>query len=188
LIALGAVGVAAVASRSRRAWCVAGIVYASAILVAPALLRTDVSVGFAAIVFLFAVVWTTDTVAYFAGRLIGGPKLMPRVSPSKTWSGALGGTLAAGAGGTLVAGFFGLGSLVTVAAIAVGLSAASQIGDLAESAIKRRFEVKDASNLIPGHGGLMDRLDGFVAAAVAAVIIGLLRGGFEAPARGLMVW
>jgi phosphatidate cytidylyltransferase len=188
LIALGAFGVATLASRVRRAWCAAGLIYAAGNLIAPVLLRGDATMGFAAMLFLFVIVWLTDIVAYFVGRAVGGPKLMPWVSPNKTWSGAIGGTLAAVVGGVLVAGQFGVDGLAAIAAVALGLSVASQAGDLAESAIKRRFQVKDASGLIPGHGGLMDRLDGFVAAAVTAASIGLLHGGFEAPARGLMVW
>jgi phosphatidate cytidylyltransferase len=144
--------------------------------------------GFAAILFLFVIVWLTDIIAYFVGRSAGGPKLMPRVSPNKTWSGALGGTVAAVAGGVIVARQFGIDGLVPVAVIAFVLSVASQAGDLLESAIKRRFNAKDASQLIPGHGGLMDRLDGFVAAAAASALIGMTHGGFDASARGLMVW
>jgi phosphatidate cytidylyltransferase len=155
IIALGVLGAAALTSKVRRGWCAGGLVYAAAILIAPVLLRHDASLGFAAILFLFVIVWLTDITAYFVGRALGGPKLMPRVSPNKTWSGALGGTAA---------------------------------GDLAESAIKRRFNAKDASQLIPGHGGLMDRLDGFVAAVSAATLIGIAHGGFDNPARGLMVW
>jgi phosphatidate cytidylyltransferase len=133
-------------------------------------------------------VWTTDALAYFAGRALGGPKLMPAVSPKKTWSGAAGGTLGAVAAGLIVVKVAGLQVTVAVAAVALMLSVVSQIGDLVESAVKRRFNAKDASQLIPGHGGLMDRLDGFLTAVLAATMVGLLRGGFEAPARGLLIW
>jgi phosphatidate cytidylyltransferase len=152
------------------------------------LLRRDAALGFAAILFLFVIVWLTDITAYFVGRAVGGPKLLPRVSPNKTWSGAIGGTAAGVAGGVAVASQFGIAKLGVAALVALVLSVVSQAGDLAESAIKRQFNAKDASQLIPGHGGLMDRLDGFVAAAVAGALIGLARGGFDAPARGLMVW
>jgi phosphatidate cytidylyltransferase len=188
LVVLSGFGVAALASRARRAWCAAGLFYATALLVAPVILRTDPALGFAAILFVFAVVWFSDIVAYFAGRAIGGPKLMPRVSPKKTWSGAIGGTAGGVLGGVLVARYFGIAGLGAAAAIACALSLISQAGDLIESAIKRRFNTKDASHLIPGHGGLMDRLDGFVTAALAAVLIGIAHGGVPAPARGLMVW
>jgi phosphatidate cytidylyltransferase len=113
---------------------------------------------------------------------------MPGVSPNKTWSGALGGTAAGIIGGVAVAQVAGGRNLATVALVALVLSVIAQAGDFLESAIKRRFYAKDAGALIPGHGGLMDRLDGFVTAATAAVLIGLLHGGLDAPARGLMMW
>ena len=188
LIALGCFGAAALASNVRRMWCAAGLVYAAALLIAPVLLRRDASFGFAAILFLFVIVWLTDITAYFVGRAAGGPKLMPRVSPNKTWSGAIAGTVASMIGGVIVASQFDIGGLAAVAVVAFVLSVVSQVGDLAESAVKRQFNAKDASQLIPGHGGLMDRLDGFVAAAAAGVLIGTAHGGFDAPARGLMVW
>jgi len=188
LIALGFFGVAALASKVRAVWCATGLVYAAAILIAPVLLRRDPDLGFAAILFLFVIVWLTDITAYFVGRAAGGPKLMPRVSPNKTWSGAIAGTVASMIGGVIVASQFDIGGLAAVAVVAFVLSVVSQVGDLAESAVKRQFNAKDASQLIPGHGGLMDRLDGFVAAAAAGVLIGTAHGGFDAPARGLMVW
>jgi phosphatidate cytidylyltransferase len=188
LVALGVLGAAVMTSKVRRGWCSGGLVYAAAILIAPVLLRHDASLGFAAILFLFVIVWLTDITAYFVGRTVGGPKLMPRVSPNKTRSGALGGTAAGVAGAVVVASQFSIGNLVAAGAVALVLSVVSQAGDLAESAIKRRFNAKDASQLIPGHGGLMDRLDGFVAAASAATLIGIAHGGFDHPARGLMVW
>jgi phosphatidate cytidylyltransferase len=192
IVALGCFGVAALASRIRRVWCAGGLIYAAAILIAPVLLRSvatqGAGFGFAAILFVFVIVWLTDITAYFVGRSAGGPKLMPRVSPNKTWSGAIGGTVAGVVGGVIVARQFGADGFICIAVVAFVLSVASQAGDLAESAIKRRFNAKDASQLIPGHGGLMDRLDGFVAAAVAGALIGIMHGGFHDPARGLMVW
>jgi phosphatidate cytidylyltransferase len=185
LVALSLFGVATLASRARRGWCVVGTAYAAALLIAPVVLRDDPNFGFTAILVVFVIVWLTDIVAYFTGRALGGPKLMPRVSPNKTWSGAIGGTLAGTAGGVLVAGGF---NNVEIVLVALALSLASQGGDLFESAVKRRFSAKDASQLIPGHGGLMDRLDGFIAAVLAGVLIGLFHAGFDAPARGLVVW
>jgi phosphatidate cytidylyltransferase len=152
------------------------------------ILRRDPALGFAAMLFVFAIVWVTDIAAYFAGRAIGGPKLWPAVSPKKTWSGAIGGTLGGIAAGLLVAKMAGLVVAPMLVLVALGLSIVAQAGDLLESAIKRHFGAKDASQLIPGHGGLMDRLDGFLTAAAAAVMVGLLRGGLEGPARGLLVW
>ncbi len=188
LIALGMMGAATLASRSLRGWCVAGVLYAGLILVGPVLLRRDPAFGFQALLFLFAVVWLTDVLAYFSGRMLGGPKLMPNVSPKKTWSGALGGAVGGTLGGTAVAMYFGIANLTMTALVALCLSVAAQAGDLLESWIKRRFDAKDASSLIPGHGGVMDRLDGFVAAALVAMLIGLVRGGTENPASGLLIW
>ncbi len=170
------------------AWMVAGLLYASVLLVAPTVLRRDPAFGFVAILFLFAVVWGTDIAAYFAGRAIGGAKLWPAVSPNKTWSGAIGGALGGFAAGLMVVKLAGLVIAPMLLLVAFGLSVASQAGDLLESAIKRRFGAKDASQLIPGHGGLLDRLDGFLTAVAAAVMVGLIRGGLEGPARGLLVW
>ena len=169
-------------------WMLAGLIYAGALLLAPILLRRDPALGFSAMLFLFAIVWATDIAAYFAGRAIGGPKLMPAVSPKKTWSGALGGALGAVVAGLIVVKCAGLGVTPALVILAFVLSVVAQAGDLAESAIKRHFGAKDSSALIPGHGGLMDRLDGFLTAAAAAVMVGLARGGLEAPARGLLIW
>jgi phosphatidate cytidylyltransferase len=186
--ALGVAGLAAMAPAQQRGWVAGGVPYAAAIGMAPVVLRSDTEDGFLAVMFLFAIVWTTDIVAYFLGRLIGGPKLMPRVSPKKTWSGALGGLAGAVLAGIAVAAAAGLSALISIAIVAAILSAVAQAGDLFESHLKRRFGAKDSSHLIPGHGGLMDRLDGFVLAATAAAVIGILRGGLAAPARGLLVW
>ena len=141
-----------------------------------------------AIIFLFAIVWSTDIAAYFTGRMLGGPKLIPQVSPSKTWTGALGGLLAAMLAAVVIAKAAALPAMFALAMIAVLLSVCAQGGDLFESWVKRKFGAKDSGHLIPGHGGLMDRLDGFVTAAVLAALIGLMRGGVLAPGRGLVVW
>jgi phosphatidate cytidylyltransferase len=188
IVSLGAMAAAALASSQQRLWCAGGVVYAGVVLIAPIVLRSDAQFGFITLVFLFAVVWTTDIVAYAAGRGIGGAKLAPTISPNKTWAGAIVGALAAAAVGVVVARSAGVGNPWPIALVALMLSVVSQGGDLFESALKRRFGVKNASELIPGHGGLMDRLDGFLAAAGAGALFGLLRGGIDAPARGLMVW
>jgi phosphatidate cytidylyltransferase len=188
LVGLGALAATIFAPRERRFWITAGIGYAGTLLLAPLLLRADQTYGFPAMVLLFAIVWSTDIFAYFAGRAIGGPKLAPAVSPKKTWSGAVGGAVGAVLVAVAVADLFGSVDRGTIAVIALALSVCAQLGDLLESWIKRQFGVKDASRLIPGHGGVMDRLDGFWAAAVAACVVGLLRGGFDNAARGLLVW
>ena len=177
-----------VGGAGRPGWIIVGAAYAVLLLIAPVLLRHDQSYGMAALLILFAIVWTTDIAGYFAGRAIGGPKLAPALSPKKTWSGAIAGLIGAGIVIAVSAPYITGAQIVPLVVLAVVLSIASQAGDLAESALKRRFNVKDASQIIPGHGGVMDRLDGFWAAVVCAAIIGLARGGFSEPARGLLVW
>ncbi|MDB5638494.1 MAG: phosphatidate cytidylyltransferase [Bradyrhizobium sp.] len=185
-LALGLAGVAMLSS-AQPIWTGGGFFYAAAAQVASVLVRLDQVYGFVALILILLVVWATDIGGYFAGRGIGGPKLWPRVSPRKTWAGAIGGFVAS----LLVAsGFAALGQGKTVPLLLLGaaLSIVSQLGDLFESAVKRRFGVKDSSHIIPGHGGLLDRLDGFVAAVVMAAIFGFLRGGVDGVGRGLMVW
>ena len=185
-LAVGLAGVALL-SPQRRLWNAAGFFYAAAAEVASVLVRLDQTWGFVALILILLVVWVTDIGGYFAGRGIGGPKLWPRVSPKKTWAGAIGGFAASVviAGGFVASGLGKTGPLLILGAV---LSIASQFGDLFESAVKRRFGVKDSSQIIPGHGGLMDRLDGFVAAVVLAAIFGFLRAGADGVGRGLMVW
>ena len=186
VLVVGLAGVIVV-SPERRLWTATGFCYAAAAEVASVLVRHDQAHGFVALILILLVVWVTDIGGYFAGRGIGGPKLWPRVSPKKTWAGAIGGFVASLA----IAGAFaalGLAKTVPVVLVGAALSVASQLGDLFESAVKRRFGVKDSSHLIPGHGGIMDRLDGFVAAVVVAAIFGLLRGGIDGVGRGIMVW
>ena len=121
---------------------------------------------------LALVVIATDVFGYFGGRLIGGPKFWPRVSPKKTWSGTVAGWVAAAIVGALFAAFTNAGfGLVIVSML---ISFASQMGDIAESAIKRRAGVKDSSALIPGHGGLLDRFDGMLGASVALLMLQLI--------------
>ena len=151
-------------------------------------IRRDAAWGFVAVLFVALTVWATDIFAYAVGRAIGGPLLWPRVSPNKTWAGAVGGVVGGVAAGTSVAYASGVDKLVAVGIVALLLSVLTQAGDLFESAVKRRFGAKDAGSLIPGHGGLMDRLDGFLVAALVALLIGILRQGPDAPAQGLLIW
>jgi phosphatidate cytidylyltransferase len=186
---IAAVAAAASLATTRTLWPPAGVIYAAALGIGLVVLRTAPELGALSVIFLFAVVWATDTGAYFAGRFIGGPKLAPVVSPKKTWSGAVGGLIAALiAGLAVVAATSEVVVSLGIAVVAIVLSIASQVGDLFESWVKRRFDVKDASHLIPGHGGLMDRVDGLIFAAVLAVVIGLVHGGPGAIGRGLLSW
>jgi phosphatidate cytidylyltransferase len=182
-ILAAALAIAALAERGRRLWSMAGLLYAGATVLPITLLRSSPSSGLAAVVWLLAVVWGTDTLAYFGGRLFGGPKLWPRLSPSKTWSGFVIGVC----GGALVGLAVAPVSVNNWTLLMLGLAmgATAQAGDLFESTLKRHFNVKDTSSLIPGHGGVMDRLDGFIAASLYAVLVGGLRAGFAAPAQGL---
>lgn len=195
VIAVGAGAVAALGG-TRRLWCGAGLLYAGLVLAGPMLLRRDLHADFGvlALFYLFAVVWATDILALFAGRRIGGPKLAPSISPKKTWSGAIAGALGGVAAGAAVAA---VGSnllnlpktnILAATGLALLLSVVAQGGDLLESAVKRRFGVKDSGRIIPGHGGLMDRLDGFLAAAGAAALLGVARGGLDGAASGLLAW
>jgi phosphatidate cytidylyltransferase len=179
---------AGICARNHGLWVAGGVLYASILLISVAVLRSDSAFGFWAILYLFAIVWATDILGYFVGRWIGGPKLSPRLSPKKTWSGALGGALGAVLAGAAVTRYAGIAHFSAIVGLGLILSAVAQSGDLFESGVKRRFGTKDAGHVIPGHGGFMDRLDGFLAAALAAAIIGIARGGLNAPARGLLVW
>jgi len=172
---------------TERAWLTVGFVYAAAALAASALIRLDGAMGFQALMFTLLVVWASDIGGYFAGRAIGGPKLWPRVSPNKTWAGS-GGAVVLSLVVALVVVWLGWGRLVPVLILAVAVSIVAQLGDLFESALKRRFGVKDSSQIIPGHGGLLDRLDGFVAAIVFVALIGYLRAGADGIGRGFMIW
>jgi phosphatidate cytidylyltransferase len=178
MVAIGALGAAVLARTARgKLWAVGGLGYALVISLVAPLVRDHPAFGLTAVLWMFAVVWGTDIAAYFTGRRLGGPKLWPRVSPKKTWSGFLGGLLAAtllGVAVVRIASGFGVPVTVglgTVAFLSAVASVASQLGDLAESALKRRFDVKDSGHLIPGHGGVMDRVDGFWAVAVLAGIV-----------------
>lgn len=158
------------AFRGKSYWLTGGIFYAGLSGISLAALRGSDTNGLITILFIFAIVWGTDILAYFVGRAIGGPKLAPRISPGKTWSGAIGGTVAGVIAGCLVVWLAGDGLTIWHVLITAVLSIASQIGDLFESFIKRRFGVKDSSRLIPGHGGVMDRVDGLVFACFLAFL------------------
>lgn len=168
---------AARAVGARPLWLAFGVFYIGLAGVALIDLRHDDLVGRDNVIFLFLVVWASDIAAYLAGRSLGGPKLAPRISPNKTWSGAVGGLIGAsaiGLGTALVLGPGGSPARMVLVSAVLGI--ATQSGDMLESWIKRRFGVKDSSGLIPGHGGLLDRLDGVLAAAPLAALIGVVSG------------
>jgi phosphatidate cytidylyltransferase len=169
-------------------WAAVGVPYVALPPLALVVLRQHPEHGLTAVLFLFAVVWSADTAAYFFGRLIGGAKLWPSVSPNKTWAGLIGAMTGAALAGLGTALGAGLPAMLPVVLIAAVLAVVEQGGDLFESALKRAHGVKDAGRLIPGHGGLLDRVDGLVAAAVAAALLGISRGGIDGAAGGLLVW
>lgn len=187
-----AIGVAVEWNRVTRAggtlWLALGAGYAMLAAASPIVLRFDETWGFAAIIWLFAVVWSTDIAAYVSGRAIGGPKLCPRISPKKTWAGFIGGCVAGIAAGIVAALVFGLKPSLPVVLISLAAAVATHGGDLLESWVKRRFGVKDSSNIIPGHGGLMDRLDGFIAAGALSLAIGVIRAGWSNAGAGVLLW
>jgi len=167
-------------------WSLAGLAYAALPAAALVWLRGDPALGAVAVVYLFAVAWTTDTASYAGGRLIGGPKLAPRISPRKTWSGFIVGAVTPALVGCAFALALKGTSPLKLALVSVALALACQMGDLVESWVKRRFGAKDMSQMIPGHGGLLDRIDGLLFAAILAALIALRDPAN--PGRGLLIW
>jgi len=157
-------------------WRGAGVLYVGVPAAALLWLR-DVAHGDRLVLWLFIVVWATDIGAYAVGRLVGGPRLAPRLSPHKTWAGLGGGIAAAAAAGAAAARGFASADAAILTVLSAVLAVVAQIGDLVESAVKRHFKVKDMSSLIPGHGGLFDRVDGLLAAAPAVALVQLIWGG-----------
>lgn len=184
---------AAVLKQPLRAWRLSGIGVFGIATIAFLAIRGSSGVGVWAGIFLVSIVWMTDIGAYFVGRIVGGTKLSPDVSPSKTWSGAAGGLVAgtlSGLGIWYLAGWalaapspFVIGMLISVM-----VSISGQLGDLAESAVKRRFAIKDSGDIIPGHGGLMDRIDSLTAAGIVLWLIGLAHRGLGAVPQGILFW
>ncbi len=171
---LGAVGAgfASLRGAKRFLWAAFGGAYILAPSVALMWLRSAVENGAALTLMLFLIVWSADTGGYVGGRLVGGPKMNPAVSPAKTWAGAVGGLIMGGLAGLLVARLiYGDGSLGFYILAGASLGVASILGDMAESAFKRIFGVKDMSGFIPGHGGALDRLDGMIFATTAMTLV-----------------
>ena len=163
----------------RLRWLSRGMAYVALPAAAFIVLRQAEPFGWAAILYVLIVVWATDIAAYFGGRTLGGPKLWPSISPKKTWSGAISGLVLAVLAGGVTVGLTGAGYVVTGMVLAAPLSIAAQAGDLFESAVKRRFGVKDLGTIIPGHGGVLDRVDGLFGAAALAWILAVTGVGGE---------
>ncbi len=138
--------------------------------------------GRVTVLWIFAIVWSTDIGAYAVGRWLGGPRLAPRWSPGKTWTGLIGGAGCAALAGWGTARVLGISAVLPLVLVSAGLAIVEQFGDLAESVAKRRFGVKDSSGLIPGHGGLLDRLDGLLAVIPAVALLSLIDDG------GVLTW
>ena len=168
-------------------WVIGGLGYAALASLAPGMLRSDDLSGLAAMALVVCVVWPTDIFAYFTGRMIGGPKILPAVSPKKTVSGSIGGLVAGVLCGTVF--YYAVTDEFSVAIVlfAAILSVLGQAGDFFESWVKRRFGVKDSGRLIPGHGGLMDRVDALIVAIGFAWIVGIASAGFDHPARAIFM-
>ncbi len=188
VLALLSAAVAAYEDRQGPAWRYLGVVYVSVPPIAFVILREDPVYGIAAIVLVMVMVWAADTFAYFAGRLIGGPKLAPVISPKKTWAGLVGAMAGSAVAAFAVARSLGLEAALVLVMIAAALAIVEQAGDLFKSAMKHHYGVKDSGRLIPGHGGVIDRVDGLVAVATAAALIGAVRAGVERAGTGLLVW
>lgn len=163
-----------------------GVFYAGLPAVAMIWLRSDVNLGMLAVIFVIVIVIASDTFGFLFGRVLGGPRLWPRLSPNKTWAGLIGALVASSIIGALFWFAVPEASAVRLAATGMVLSLAAQGGDLAESALKRRFGAKDSSSLIPGHGGIMDRVDGLVAAA-AVVGLATFVINVHSPAHALLI-
>ncbi|WP_119391815.1 phosphatidate cytidylyltransferase [Taklimakanibacter lacteus] len=165
------VALAAIQNRKPRLWAATGVAYVGLPALAFVVLRGEGASGMLTIMWLFAVVWAADICAYFAGRLIGGPKLAPIISPKKTWAGLWGAIAGGIIAGVAVALGAGLSGWIILGLLGGVLAIVEQMGDLFESALKRHYGVKDSGRLIPGHGGVLDRVDGLVAASLALAVI-----------------
>ncbi len=169
-------GAAARPPAGRRLWAAGGVVYIAVPCIAMVWLRSDEALGRETILWLLAVVWANDIGAYFVGRGVGGPRLAPRISPNKTWSGLAAGIVCTAAVGFATATVLDGPDVLHLFLLSAALALVAHAGDLWESMVKRRFNAKDSGRLIPGHGGLLDRLDGLMAAAPAVAAATLLSG------------
>lgn len=180
---VGAIAAAAIAflTKGSAFWTGLGVLYLGLPLLALVWLRALPEIGLATILWLFLVVWSTDIMAYVVGRKMGGPKLAPSISPGKTWSGLYGGMAGAAVIGVVMALVVEQISLLPSVVLAIALAVVAQIGDLAESALKRQAGVKDSGGLIPGHGGLFDRIDGLLFAAPVLAVVMMIANRQDLP-------
>jgi phosphatidate cytidylyltransferase len=162
--------------RDRPKWTALGGIYILLPVIALIWLRRDPEWGLITITWMLIAVWATDTGAYFAGKSIGGPKMAPGISPNKTWAGLIGGVVAAAAVSVLVGKIAGVGSMQNLALFGGLVAILGQVGDICESSVKRHFGVKDSGNIIPGHGGLFDRLDSILFVSITVAIANLVTG------------
>ncbi len=188
VIAILGVAITLLGDAETRWWRTMGFLFFAAVSIALMAVRGESTYGFAACFFLGTTIWMTDTGAFFIGRQLGGAKLNPDISPAKTWSGALGGLFTGTLAGLLIWVLTTPSPLWIGLVIAAAVSIAGQLGDLTESAIKRNFQIKDTSDVIPGHGGLMDRLDSLTFGALLVFAIGAVHLNLYWVAAGLMLW
>jgi phosphatidate cytidylyltransferase len=181
-IAILASVVAAMLNRDAAALAAGGVLWISLPCVALLWLAADPGIGRPTVLWILALVWATDIGAFAVGRALGGPRLAPRFSPNKTWSGLAGGVVCAGAAGAVTALLLGSSAIAAVVLLSGALAVVAQAGDLIESIAKRRFGVKDSSGLIPGHGGILDRLDGMLAVVPAVALLSIFGGS------GVLTW
>ena len=166
----------------------AGILFGNSAVVALIAVRADAEYGLVALIWLFSVVWSADTMAYFSGRLIGGPKLAPSVSPNKTWAGFFGGIVGAALAGFVLTRSVDVGSDPALIGLSALAAIIAQGGDLQESWAKRQLGIKDSGHLLPGHGGVWDRLDALIVVAIFATVIGLVRDNGQSVAHNILIW
>jgi phosphatidate cytidylyltransferase len=174
--AVGVAGLTLSGMRRQPGWTAAGLGWILLATICFVVLRADPAFGWPTTLWLLLVVWAIDTAAYVVGRSVGGPKLAPRISPNKTWSGLLGGMAGAVLVGLVFGWIDGVSGPWRLALVSGGLAVVEQIGDIAESYAKRRFGAKDSGNLIPGHGGLLDRLDGMLAVVTTIALLQIVTG------------
>lgn len=176
VLGAAAAGLVAMIAGASPLWTGLGVLYLSLPLLAMVWLRALPEIGLVTILWLFFVVWSTDIMAYVVGRKVGGPKLAPAISPGKTWSGLLGGMAGAAIVGAAMSFAMEPFRLLPSILLAISLAVVAQIGDLVESALKRQAGVKDSGGLIPGHGGLFDRIDGLLFAAPVLAVVMMIAG------------